>query len=585
MGASRGPDYDQILEYIGQCGKWQWRNFFILWLTSAAGGLAVVVWAFTGYNMPHRCSIPYCDTATSSYFGASDNMTLPEYVTLNQLDTKCSYYVPKNAPASLSCDEYVNMVRNGADSMDVASCAENYDDLIFDESVTKTSLIQDYQLTCGVGNTNRSFVGATYMLGMLFGSFIMGLISDRIGRMKALMISVLCVSISGFLGAFAPAAWLFGVFRFFTGIGGIGCFMITFVLCVEYVGAKYTMLLGIAIDIPSALGEFLLGIEAYYIRDWYSLQLVAYTPLIALLVLWFLVPESPRWLLAKGRTDEAMNIIRKAADVNGKALPDDIMNGASSGIEHGGEERQPTVLDLFRPRSIALRSFNMFYQWFSVTLCYYGLSFASTSLAGDKYTNFMLSVSIEIPGYIFCILVMDCWGRRPILSFCQIISGVSCIGAGLLFGVKGMGTLQVILSLVGKFGASACFAIVYVSYNCSIIPFVTLVFNRDLDHSQVYTAELFPTIIRNSAIGRCSTIARVGGICSLLLGITQSVWVALPMLIMGSVAIVAGILAIFFPETLGERLPETMQEAIDIGSNSNRKLTTCTCPSQFRGED
>ena len=30
---------------------------------------------------------------------------------------------------------------------------------------------------------------------------------------------------------------------------------------------------------------------------------------------------------------------------------------------------------------------------------------------------------IEIPGYIFCILVMDCWGRRPILSFCQVING------------------------------------------------------------------------------------------------------------------------------------------------------------------
>ena len=54
-------------------------------------------------------------------------------------------------------------------------------------------------------------------------------------------------------------------------------------------------------------------------------------------------------------------------------------------------------------------------------MCYYGLSFASTSLSGNPYSNFFLSVFIEIPGYIFCILVMDCWGRRPILSFCQVI--------------------------------------------------------------------------------------------------------------------------------------------------------------------
>ena len=60
-----------------------------------------------------------------------------------------------------------------------------------------------------------------------------------------------------------------------TGIGGIACFMVTFVICVEYVGAKYTMFTGIIIEVPFALGELLLGLEAYYIRDWVTLQLVA----------------------------------------------------------------------------------------------------------------------------------------------------------------------------------------------------------------------------------------------------------------------------------------------------------------------
>ena len=58
---------------------------------------------------------------------------------------------------------------------------------------------------------------------------------------------------------------------------------------------RYTTFIGIAIEIPFALGEMLLGLEAYYIRDWRTLQMVAYLPLLALLVLWFLVPESPRW--------------------------------------------------------------------------------------------------------------------------------------------------------------------------------------------------------------------------------------------------------------------------------------------------
>ena len=126
-----------------------------------------------------------------------------------------------------------------------------------------------------------------------------------------------------------------------------------------------------------------------------------------------------------------------------------------------------------------LRSLNMMYQWFSVTMCYYGLTFASVDLLEDPYLNFALSCFIEIPGYLFCIFVMACWGRKPILSFCQLISGSSCIAAGLIYNVKSLEILQIILSLIGKFGASACFAIVY-----------------------VYTAELFPTVIRNTAIGK-----------------------------------------------------------------------------------
>ena len=46
------------------------------------------------------------------------------------------------------------------------------------------------------------------------------------------------------------------------------------------VSSQYTMLIGIAIEIPFALGEALLGIEAYFIRDWTTLQIVAYLPLL-----------------------------------------------------------------------------------------------------------------------------------------------------------------------------------------------------------------------------------------------------------------------------------------------------------------
>ena len=162
---------------------------------------------------------------------------------------------------------------------------------------------------------------------------------------------------------------------------------------------------------------------------------------------------------------------------------------------------------------------------------------------------------------------MDCWGRRPILSFCQAIAGISCIIAGLLFNEidpkEEGGSLigaQVFFSLIGKFMAAANFAIIY-----------------------VYTAELYPTIIRNTAIGSCSSIARIGAILALVLQLLSSYYKPAPMLIMGIAALVAGVMALNFPETVGNKLPETMEEAINIGkSNSSRGICTCVCPKNMK---
>ena len=59
-------------------------------------------------------------------------------------------------------------------------------------------------------------------------------------------------------------------------------------------------------------------------------------------------------------------------------------------------------------------------------------------------------------------------------------------------------------------------------------------------------------------------------------------WEPLPMVVMGSVAVAAGALAVFFPETVGEQLPDTMGDAIAIGRNSSRTLTTCVWPKSAK---
>ena len=72
---------------------------------------------------------------------------------------------------------------------------------------------------------------------------------------------------------------LYGLFCIGSGACGVSANNVLSYLYLS-VCSQYTMLIGIAIEIPFALGEALLGIEAYFIRDWTTLQIVAYLPLL-----------------------------------------------------------------------------------------------------------------------------------------------------------------------------------------------------------------------------------------------------------------------------------------------------------------
>ena len=111
-----------------------------------------------------------------------------------------------------------------------------------------------------------------------------------------------------------------------------------------------------------------------------------------------IVPESPRWLIINGRMKEARAIITQVGRENKRPVPHHLLtnnNQPASQTEENtaGQQAEPpsrSVLSIFKSRRMGLRTLNMCYQWFSVTMCYYGLSFASTSLSDDPYTIFVL---------------------------------------------------------------------------------------------------------------------------------------------------------------------------------------------------
>lgn len=95
----------------------------------------------------------------------------------------------------------------------------------------------------------------------------------------------------------------------------------------EQVSPQLRVLSGSVVASSYAIGESLVGVIAMYTRDWRWFLRYLYMPGVAIVALYWLTPESIRWLVAKGHKEQAKNILRKAAKMNNVHISEDSLNG------------------------------------------------------------------------------------------------------------------------------------------------------------------------------------------------------------------------------------------------------------------
>ena len=108
----------------------------------------------------------------------------------------------------------------------------NVSDLVYDKSIVTSSFSIEHEFLCG-RHWLKGIFNALYMVGMLIGAFILGLISDHFGRRIALILSVICVGLAGIISPFTSSTAFFAVLRVIEGIGGMGVYLVPYVMVAE----------------------------------------------------------------------------------------------------------------------------------------------------------------------------------------------------------------------------------------------------------------------------------------------------------------------------------------------------------------
>lgn len=103
--------------------------------------------------------------------------------------------------------------------------------------------------------------------------------------------------------------WMFLICRFLIGTSVGGVMLCFYVLVIEISGKSFRPYAIVLSEVAYLLGYFAIPIIAYFVREWRYLQLATSVPWIVTLSFYWLIPESPRWLITVGKKQEAIKIL------------------------------------------------------------------------------------------------------------------------------------------------------------------------------------------------------------------------------------------------------------------------------------
>ena len=207
------------------------------------------------------------------------------------------------------------------------------------------SFVTEFDLVCDKSSV-FAFIGATFYVGCVLGAFLCGPISDSFGRKISLILGLVILIVSLFSTRYVQRIWELYLVQFVRGIGMSACQYLPFVYMSEFSPPAYR---SIASNIGMVIATFsfmFMDLLAYLLQRWRYLNFTLSLLSIPALILMLLLPESPRWLHAKGRTREAECVLRKLTKFKGK------LHKESYEAEHILEKKIYTYVDLFNNRCV-----------------------------------------------------------------------------------------------------------------------------------------------------------------------------------------------------------------------------------------
>uniref|UniRef100_A0A0D9R4G0 Solute carrier family 22 member 12 n=1 Tax=Chlorocebus sabaeus TaxID=60711 RepID=A0A0D9R4G0_CHLSB len=537
--------FSELLDLVGGLGKFQVLQTValmvsIMWLSTQS-----MLENFSAAVPSHRCWAPLLDNSTAQA-GVPGGLTPEALLAVsippgpNQGPHQCRRF---RQPQWQILDP--NATATSWSEADTEPCVDGW---VYDRSIFTSTIVAKWNLVCD-SHALKPMAQSIYLAGILVGAAACGPASDRFGRRLVLTWSYLQMAVMGTAAAFAPTFPVYCLFRFLLAFAVAGVMMNTGTLLMEWTAAQARPLVMTLNSLGFSFGHGLTAAAAYGVRDWTLLQLVVSVPFfLCFLYSWWLA-ESARWLLTTGRLDRGLRELWRVAAINGNGAVRDTLTPEvllSAMREELSMDQAPASLGtLLRTPGLRFRTCISMLCWFAFGFTFFGLALDLQALGSNIFLLQMFIGVVDIPAKMGALLLLSRLGRRPTQAASLLLAGL-CILANTLVPHE-MGAVRSALAVLGLGGVGAAFTCI-----------------------TIYSSELFPTVLRMTAVGLGQMAARGGAILGPLVRLLGVHGPWLPLLVYGTVPVLSGLATLLLPETQSLPLPDTIQ---DVQNQAVKKAT------------
>uniref|UniRef100_M3XU54 Solute carrier family 22 member 14 n=1 Tax=Mustela putorius furo TaxID=9669 RepID=M3XU54_MUSPF len=407
--AQQDDNFTNILDVVGEFGTFQRRLVALTFIPN----ILLAFFMFADIFM-FAAQKPYCNTswilAVEPNLSEAQqlNLTLPREP--NGSFQTCLMYLP----VTWDLDSIIHFGLNYTQS-----CQDGW---IYPEA-KKRSLVNEFDLVCG---KDRNTEGVQTMLtaGLLIGSLIFGFVSDKLGRYPTILMSLLGLTVFGFGTAFVNTFRQYLFFRF--GVSqALVCYAISSVcLATEWLIGQHRAHAIILEHCFFSVGFMFLNGLAYSLSHWRLLFLLGGAPVFPLISYIWIIPESPRWLLMKGKVEEAKQMLCYAAGVNKKIIPLSLLDKLQP---PGKKVIKASVLDFYNNKYLLKVTLVMGCVWFTVGYSYFMLILKLKDLGINIHFTRVIPSIVEVPARLCCIFLLEQIGRKWSLIVTTFQGSLMCL--------------------------------------------------------------------------------------------------------------------------------------------------------------